>query len=104
MIRTRVAAARQRQQVRFSNFKSSNVIANADMRVGDVRLYCTLRSGRSGGELDPRGDGTDVLIRERLSSCAQAGAHDRTPGRVRADPGDVFGTGASINSEGDDRR
>ena len=42
MIRTRVVAARQRQRVRFSNFKSTNVIANADMRVGEIRQFCKL--------------------------------------------------------------
>ena len=41
-IRARVEAARQRQCERFSNMKSNNVISNADMRVGDVRLFCKL--------------------------------------------------------------
>ena len=41
-IRARVEAARQRQCERFSNMKSNNVISNADMRVGEVRLYCKL--------------------------------------------------------------
>jgi magnesium chelatase family protein len=42
MIRGRVEGARQRQRERFSYMKSSNVIANADMRVGEVRLFCKL--------------------------------------------------------------
>ena len=41
-IRQRVEIARQRQRERFSNIKSSSVIANADMRVGDVRQFCKL--------------------------------------------------------------
>ncbi len=41
-IRVRVEAARQRQRERFSNIKSTKVIANADMRVGEVRLFCKL--------------------------------------------------------------
>jgi len=41
-IRTRVEAARQRHCERFSSMKSNNVISNADMRVGDVRLFCKL--------------------------------------------------------------
>lgn len=41
-IRCRVESARQKQRERFSNVKSSNVIANADMRVGEVRQFCKL--------------------------------------------------------------
>src|SRR5574337_1520220 len=41
-IRERVEAARRRQRERFSTMKSTNVIANADMRVGEVRLFCKL--------------------------------------------------------------
>jgi magnesium chelatase family protein len=47
-IRTRVEAARLRQCERFSNMKSNTVISNADMRVGEVRLFCKLdESGES---------------------------------------------------------
>jgi magnesium chelatase family protein len=41
-IRGRVEAARQKQRERFANMKSNNVISNADMRVGEVRLFCKL--------------------------------------------------------------
>ena len=41
-IRARVEATRQRQSERFLNMKSNNVISNADMRVGEVRLFCKL--------------------------------------------------------------
>ena len=41
-IRGRVECARQKQRERFSNMKSNNVISNADMRVGEVRLFCKL--------------------------------------------------------------
>ena len=41
-IRTRVEAARQRQCARFLGMKSNAVISNADMRVGEVRLFCKL--------------------------------------------------------------
>ncbi len=41
-IQVRVEGARQRQRERFANMKSTNVIANADMRVGEVRLFCKL--------------------------------------------------------------
>ena len=42
MIRARVEAARQRQRERFSTIKSPSVLTNADMRVGEVRLFCKL--------------------------------------------------------------
>ncbi len=41
-IRGRVEAARQIQRERFASMKSNNVISNADMRVGEVRLFCKL--------------------------------------------------------------
>jgi len=41
-IRQRVEVARQRQHERFSKLKPPNVIANADMRVGEVRQFCKL--------------------------------------------------------------
>jgi magnesium chelatase family protein len=41
-IRERVEAARERQGKRFSKMKSTNVISNADMRIGEVRLFCKL--------------------------------------------------------------
>jgi magnesium chelatase family protein len=49
-IRARVQAARNIQQARFinpdsriSNNKSSNIISNADMRVGEIRQFCKLQ-------------------------------------------------------------
>jgi len=42
IIRRRVEAARQRQRERFSKIKSSNIFANADMRVAEVRQFCKL--------------------------------------------------------------
>jgi len=59
VIRAWVEAGRQGQRERFSNIKSLNVIANADMRMGEVRLFCRLRSGRRRGKLDTGCDGTD---------------------------------------------
>ena len=47
-IRTRVQAARDIQRRRFSSNGSSDIICNADMRVGEIRQYCRLREeGRS---------------------------------------------------------
>jgi magnesium chelatase family protein len=45
-IQTRVEAARQIQCERFSGMKSNNVISNADMRGGEVRLFCKLDEAR----------------------------------------------------------
>ena len=41
-IQVRVEVARQRQRERFSSMKSNNVLSNADMQVGEVRLFCKL--------------------------------------------------------------
>jgi len=43
-IRTRVQAARERQLTRFSNNGSSDIICNADMRVGEIRQFCQLQA------------------------------------------------------------
>jgi magnesium chelatase family protein len=42
-IRARVQAARNVQLTRFANIESSNIVANADMRVGEIRQYCKLQ-------------------------------------------------------------
>ena len=42
-IRARVQAARDIQQKRFSNNDSSDIICNADMRVGEIRQFCALQ-------------------------------------------------------------
>ena len=42
-IRRRVRAAREIQRARFSNLQSSDVICNADMRVGEIRQFCRLQ-------------------------------------------------------------
>jgi magnesium chelatase family protein len=42
-IRTRVQAARNIQQHRFSKNGSSDIICNADMRVGKIRQFCKLQ-------------------------------------------------------------
>ena len=41
-IRQRVQAARERQRIRFSNNGSSEIISNADMRLGEIRQFCKL--------------------------------------------------------------
>jgi len=42
-IRARVQAARNIQLTRFANIESSNIVANADMRVGEIRQFCRLQ-------------------------------------------------------------
>ncbi len=41
-IRARVQAARDIQQARFTNSQSTDIICNADMRVGEIRRFCRL--------------------------------------------------------------
>ena len=42
-IRTRVQAARNIQLNRFLHHGSSDIVCNADMRVGEIRLFCRLQ-------------------------------------------------------------
>ena len=42
-IRKRVQAARDIQNKRFSNNDSSDIVCNADMRVGEIRQFCKLQ-------------------------------------------------------------
>ncbi|HSL42850.1 MAG TPA: hypothetical protein VK897_05425 [Anaerolineales bacterium] len=41
-IRARVQAARNTQRKRFSRNRSTEVICNADMRIGEIRQFCKL--------------------------------------------------------------
>jgi predicted ATPase with chaperone activity len=45
-MRKRVQAARNIQQARFTNAnsKTSDIICNADMRIGEVRQFCQLQA------------------------------------------------------------
>jgi magnesium chelatase family protein len=51
-IRQRVQAARNIQQARFKalDSQSSNIISNADMRIGEIRQFCQLQD--EGGVLN----------------------------------------------------
>jgi magnesium chelatase family protein len=47
-IRARVQAARNIQLTGFANIESSNIVAKADMGVGEIRQFCKLQDdGRS---------------------------------------------------------
>jgi magnesium chelatase family protein len=43
-IRARVQAARDKQNKRFSNNDASDIVCNADMRVGEIRQFCKLQA------------------------------------------------------------
>ena len=42
-IRARVQAARNIQLARFANVESLNIVANADIRFGEIRRFCKLQ-------------------------------------------------------------
>jgi magnesium chelatase family protein len=42
-IRARVQEAREIQNKRFANSKAKDIVANADMRVGEIRQFCKLQ-------------------------------------------------------------
>jgi len=52
VIRQRVQAARELQRIRFSTDGSSDIICNADMRIGEIRQFCHLQA--EGGVLTVR--------------------------------------------------
>ncbi len=41
--RKRAQVARNIQLTRFANIESSNIVANADMRIGENRQFCKLQ-------------------------------------------------------------
>jgi magnesium chelatase family protein len=43
-IRARVQAARDKQNKRFANSEASDIDCNADMRVGEIRQFCSLQN------------------------------------------------------------
>ena len=47
-IRARVQAARDIQLQRFSNNGSSDIVCNADMRIGEIRKFCKLQDEGQG--------------------------------------------------------
>ena len=42
-IRARVQAARDIQNKRFTNGKATDIVSNADMRIGEIRQFCQLQ-------------------------------------------------------------
>ena len=43
-IRKRVQVARDIQNKRFTNGKATDIVANADMRIGEIRQFCQLQA------------------------------------------------------------
>ena len=43
VIRKRVQAARDIQNKRFTNGKTTDIVSNADMRIGEIRQFCQLQ-------------------------------------------------------------
>ena len=62
-IRARVQAARDIQNKRFTNGKSTDIVCNADMRIGEIRQFCGLQDE---GQVLMRAAMTQL----NLSACA----------------------------------
>jgi magnesium chelatase family protein len=77
-IRARVQATRDVKTKRFQN-NSSDLVCNADMRVGEIRQFCRMQDD---GQRLMRAAMTQLNLSARLSSHPQAGAHDRGSGGV----------------------
>ena len=99
MIRARVEAARERQRRRFVAVDDSakHLLTNADMGPGEIREFC------------PVDDAGHSLLRAAMrqlnmsapgiSPHAQAGPHDRRPGRRGADRDRASGRGGAVPAE-----
>jgi len=68
VIRQRVQAARERQRTRFSHNGSSDMICNADMRIGEIRQFCRLQDE---GCALPSRTGVPPLIAARTVSVSK---------------------------------
>jgi magnesium chelatase family protein len=64
-IRARVQVARNIQQLRFTNYQS-DIICNADMRVGEIRQFCKLQDEGAVLSLSKH----RCLMRAATSCCA----------------------------------
>jgi len=67
-IRQHVQTARNIQRTRFSNIASSNIVSNADMRIGQIGQYCQLQD--EGQSLMPA-----AMSQLQLSARAYAQRH-----------------------------
>jgi len=76
-VRERVTAARVRQAERFTH---TRLLTNADMGRAEVRRYCQLDGA---GQRLMQAAMRQLHLSARVPSRAEAGAHDRRPGRRR---------------------
>ena len=110
-IRKRVQAARDIQTQRYShagtmsstrnsNNESSAIVCNADMRIGEVRQFCSLQPE---GQSLMRAAMSQLNLSARLSSHPQVITHHRRLGWKRRDTVSTLGGGAAISPEDHDR-
>jgi magnesium chelatase family protein len=77
-IRTRVQAARDIQNKRFTSGKVTDIVSNADIRIGEIRKFCQLQD-----------EGQSLMrvamsqLSARLSSHFEVGTHDRGSDRQK---------------------
>jgi len=84
---------------RFAKLESSNIVANADMRVGEVRKFCKLQNQ---GQSLMRSAMSRLYLSARAYHRILKLAYDRRPG---GEPGDricASGGGVAISPQGDD--
>ena len=93
-IRARVEAARLVQRRRFQGWQRPGVYTNGDMGPAEVQAFCAI--DEAGRNLLRAAMQQMNLSRTRVSPAAQAGPHDRRPGRGGADPGAPPGGGAAV--------
>ena len=100
VISQRVQAARERQRIRFSNNGSSDIVSNADMRIGEIRQFCKLQDE---SQSLMRSAMSQLQLSARLSSYPETRAYDCGSGGERRNPIHPSGGGAAIPSEDYDR-
>ncbi len=79
-IRARVQAARDIQNKRFSSNGSSDIVCNADMRVGEIRQFCRLQACP---EQRRRDEGQSLMRAAMTQLNLSARAYHRIPWTVR---------------------
>jgi predicted ATPase with chaperone activity len=92
-VRERVAAARQLQAKRF---KGTRLLTNADMGPAEVREHCRLDEA---GQRLMQAAMCQLHLSARLPPRAQAGPHDRRPGRRARHRAGAPGRGDPVSTE-----
>jgi magnesium chelatase family protein len=99
----RVQAARDIQNKRFLKNSSSDIICNADMRVGEIRQFCKFHDEEQ--SLMWAAMNAVQFVGKSLSSHAkrETRAHDCGISSERRDPIHAPGRGAAVSTQVDDR-